>query len=492
MRKRVVLVFPKIIKGWQAQPRMSLPLSLLSIATPALEAGFDVKIIDQRVEPRWEKILRSELEQKPLCVGITTMTGQQLRKALEISRLVKEHSDTPVIWGGPHASLLPEQTLRNECIDIIARGEAEATFPELLAALETHKPLSSVKGIWYRENGIIHSTSERQDVDLNTLSPPAYHLIDINKYFRLLWGVEYLDFYTSRGCPHQCAFCYNTAFNRMRWRMMEPELVIQRIKDLVSRYQVKGIVFNDSNFFLDMTRARAIIAGLLEADLRINLSHINIDFFTLSRMEEQDFALLAKARCKDLPIAVESGSRRIQELIKKPVDPQALRAVNRRLKQYDIAVKYGFMMGIPTETKADLSESLELAFHLIDENPNADASFNIYTPFPGTGLFDLAVKHGLRFPQNTEEWATFNYRKLAQGGPWLTPEMRHLVEVFDFCTFFITDRRLVKPYEKRNHFISLISRLYTPVARMRLKHLWDAFPIEVMLAKALGLYARQD
>ena len=122
MSKRVVLVYPRIIKGWQAQPRVAIPMSLLCIATPVMDGGYDVKIIDQRVEPRWRSVLKEELRKDPICVGVSSMTGPQLRHALEISKIAKEYGNAPVIWGGIHPSLLPEQTLRNDNIDIVVQG----------------------------------------------------------------------------------------------------------------------------------------------------------------------------------------------------------------------------------------------------------------------------------------------------------------------------------------------------------------------------------
>ena len=182
MNKRVVLVYPHIIEGWQARPRMAMPMSLLCIATPVMNAGYDVKIIDQRVEPRWESILRQELQKDPLCVGVSSMTGPQLRHALDISKMVKEYGNSPVIWGGTHASLLPDQTLKNENIDIVVQGEGEETFPELVEALDGKRPLSTVKGIWYKENGHIKNTGMRPFIDLNKQPPLPYHLIDLKKY----------------------------------------------------------------------------------------------------------------------------------------------------------------------------------------------------------------------------------------------------------------------------------------------------------------------
>lgn len=492
MSKRVVLVYPHIIKGWQAHPRVAIPMSLLCIATPVINAGYDVNILDQRIEPRWRSILKQELRKDPICVGISSMTGPQLRHALEISKIAKEYGNAPVVWGGIHPSLLPAQTLENEDIDIVVQGEGEETFLELVQALEGKRPLSTVKGIWYKENGHIKSTGTRPFIDLNKQPPLPYHLTDLRKYTRTMFGIEHLNFFTSRGCPHQCTFCVNAAFDKKRWRAMDPDLVVQRIKDFVKTYHVKGLVFNDSNFLSDLHRGRLILQGIIRENLNVLISKINIDIHTILRIEEDDFALLQKAGCRRLPVAVESGSEKIQTLLKKPVDTQRLLEVNRNLKKFDMVPAYLFMMGFPTETKEDLNESVSLAFRLIDENPKADTSFNVYTPFPGTELFDMTLKHGLHVPKRVEDWAAFNYRNLTQGAPWLSEEMRRIVEMLDFCIFFIGKRPFLEPYEKTSPLVSLLCNLYAPLARRRVKHFWSRFPIEIKIAKYLGLYAKQD
>jgi radical SAM superfamily enzyme YgiQ (UPF0313 family) len=492
MRKRVALVYPRIVKGWQARPRNAMPMSLLCIAPPAINAGYDVTIIDQRTEPEWKARLEEELQREPVCVGISSMTGPQLRHALDISRIVKEHGDTPVVWGGTHASLLPAQTLENRNIDIIVQGEGEETFPELLEALDGKRPLSTVKGIWYKENGRPKNTEMRPFVDPNAHPPLPYHLIDLRKCTRRMFGIEHLDFFTSRGCPHQCTFCYNAAFHKKRWRPMDPDVALRMIRDFVQGHNVKGLFFNDSNFFFDLHRGRRILEGMIKEDLNVSIANINIDFLTLLKMDEKDFELLQSAHCRRLPVAVESGSKRIQHLLKKPIDVPRLLEMNRTLKKFDMAPHYAFMMGFPTETKEELAESFSLAFKLLDENPKADTSFNIFTPFPGTELFDITVKHGLQPPERLEDWFSFHYRNLTRGAPWLSEEMRHLVGTLDFCAFFMGNRPFLQPFEQTSPLVSFLGKMYAPLARLRVKNFWHQFPAEMKLAKLLGLYARED
>ncbi len=492
MKKCVLLVYPHVSAGWQVQPTAAIPTGLLCLAPPLISEGYDVKIIDLRVEPDWRSVLQQELEKHPICVGVSSMTGPQLRHALEVSRIVREHNHSPVVWGGTHASLLPAQTLDNGNIDIIVQGEGEETFLELVQALDGKRPLSTVRGIWYKENAETKNTGARPLIDLNKQPPVPYHLIDLKKFARKMYGVEHLDFFTSRGCPYQCTFCYNVTFHNKRWRPMDPDLVVQRLKDLVQTYQVRGLYFNDSNFFVDLNRGRKILEGMIRENLNVLISRINIDFHSIIKMSEEDFVLLQRAGCKRFPVSIESGSERIRTLLKKPIDVPRILEINRFLTRFDMVPSYSFMMGFPTETRDELHESVALAFRLLDENPKAETSFNIYTPFPGTELFDLTVAHGLRPPQRLEDWGAFTYRNLTQGAPWLSAEMRRLVEMLDFCNFFVGKKTFHESFAATNPLGAALTAVYAPVAQQRMRHFWSRFPVEIKLAKRLKLYARQD
>ena len=438
------------------------------------------------------KRLAEELRRDPVCIGVSSMTGPQLRYALEVSRIVKQHGSTPVVWGGTHPSLLPRQTVTDESIDIVVEGEGEETFPELVQALDGKRSLSSVLGLWYKEDGRPVNTGPRPFTDLDKLPPPPYRLIDLTKHSRIIFGIPNMEFITSRGCPHCCAFCYNVAFNKRRWRAMDPDLVVRRIREFVDQYKVKGLYFNDSNFFFDIARGRKIIEGMLQDDRGVIISKINFDVFTLLQVDGSIYELLEKAHCRWLPVSVESASKKIQNLIRKPADVQQLLELNRELKRFDMSPHYAFMMGFPTETREDLWESIELALRLIKENPKSDAVFNIYTPYPGTELFDVVVAHGLKVPQRVEDWAPFQYRNLVQGAAWLSDEMRRTVEMMDFCLNLIGEKEFLDPYRQTSRLASFLCKLYAPVARARIKHFWHHFPVEMKLAKSLGLYAKQQ
>ena len=230
--------------------------------------------------------------------------------------------------------------------------------------------------------------------------------------------------------------------------------------------------------------------GIIKENIDVVISKINIDPVNLFKMTSDDFTLFDKAGCRRLPVAVESGSKKIQRLLKKPVDVKRILDTNRKLKKTSVVPNYLFMMGFPTETKDDLSESVALAFRLIDENPDAGIFFNIYTPYPGTELFDMATQYGLHFPQCVEDWIGFNYRNLTQNAPWLSEEMREIVKMIDFCSFFIGQRPMIRPTEETSKLATILGKMYAPFARKRVEKFLYGFPIEIKLAKFFRLYGK--
>jgi len=464
----------------------------LCLAAPLRRRGYEVRILDQRVEPDWRAILRQELEKRPVCVGVSSMTGPQIRHALEISRMAKAHGAAPVVWGGIHPTILPAQTLANESIDIVVQGEGEESFPELVDAIDEGRSLRGVRGIWFKEDGRIQHTGRRPHAVLGEQPPLDYDLLDLKKYLRIISGVGHLNFLTSRGCTRTCTFCFTAAAGSKRWRAMDADLAVERIASAVRTCGIRGVTFIDNDFFADMDRGRRILHGLIREGLDLRVSKISIPPDTLLSMHEDDLALLAEAGCRRLTIAIESGSPRMQDLLNKRTDLEAIRALNRRLRGSPLVPHYLFMIGLPTETREDLAASVSLALELLEDNPEGNAFFNIYTPFPGTRLFDVAVQHGLRPPERLEDWAASDYRNPTQGAPWLSAEMRRLVEMLDFCAFFVGKKSGLQSTDNSNPLVRLLCRGYAPVARVRMRHLWGGFPVEVKLARLAGLYARQD
>ena len=130
MRDKVVLFYPPY-EG----PPLGPPLSLLSLASPLVGAGFRVSVVDGSIEADFKNALAREIPDS-LCLGISLLTGHMIRSAIDTSRFVRQlRPELPIIFGGWHPSLLPEQTLEEDFVDILVRGQGEKTLLETAVQL---------------------------------------------------------------------------------------------------------------------------------------------------------------------------------------------------------------------------------------------------------------------------------------------------------------------------------------------------------------------
>lgn len=479
----IILIQPKIGEWDYIKTHPSLPLSLLHAAT-LTDKEYQIKLIDQRTDKQWEKQLVNELRKQPILAGTTSMTGIQIKHALRASKIIKQASDTPVVWGGVHPSLLPAQTLRNDDIDIVIQGEGEITLYELVKALEHNKTPEGIKGVWYKENGKIKNNPEREFIDLNKLPEIPYHLIDVCKYMPKSKGRSTIYMQTSRGCPFQCTYCYNNILNKRKWRALNPEKTIKRIKTAVEDFGAENIYFVDDNLFIDLNRAKTIFESIIEEKLNITWEAQGVRIATVLQMSEKYLAMLEKSGCMQLRMGAESGSARILDLIEKGITPQQSIEVNQKLKPFNIIAHFDFLCGFPSETMEELRETTKLIMTLLDGNPNARISpVHCYTPQPGTELFDYAVKNGFKPPENLEGWIDY--------GSNTTHIHRNRKEIFEslhLVSMFLDtkSRELVG-----SKVVKLFAELYRPVARWRVKNFSFKFMIETKLREVLlKLYER--
>lgn len=466
----IVLIQP-IMGEWDSvRSNPTLPLSLLHTAT-LVSKEYEIKIIDQRLDKNWEKKLKKELKKNPLCVGTSAITGRPIHSALLASQIVKNESDVPVIWGGIHASLLSEQTLKNKNIDIVVREEGEVTFYELVKSLDKEKPLKGIKGIWYKERGLIKANQDRPFVDLNKLPEIPYHLINIKNYTSKFRGVPTIPIQTSRGCPNQCTYCYNVVFNKRCWRALNTENTIKRIKKVVDDFKIKSIFFTDDEFFVDLNRSKEILENILEERIDIILQIQGTCATSIKKMDKKYLKLLENSGCKELRIGAESGSIRILKLIRKGITPRQIILVNKKLKSFDISPYFDFMCGLPTEKIEDLKKTVKLALRLLRENQNARISpIHCYTPWPGTELFDLAISNGFIPPSKLEDWINYDFKTTK-----VFNEKKDFLESLNLVSLFVDkkSRDLVN-----SSLLRVFAEFYRPIARFRMEKLFLNFMIE--------------
>ena len=364
-RKKLLLINPvnKDVTGLTINPSSTFPplgLGIIAALTPNI---FKIKLIDENFE-------NFKYEDADL-VGITAFTSVANR-AYEIAALYR-NKNIPVIMGGIHASMVPEETL--EYVDSVVIGEAESIWPTLIKDFLNNKLKKKYEGV--------HLDLE------NTVIPNRK--IYSNKY---LFGT----LQTSRGCPMDCYFCSVSAFNGRKYRQRPYEEVLDELEQMPQRM----IFFVDDNILgygkSAEERTINLFKGMVERKLNKTwFCQASLNFGS----NEEVIKWAAKAGCKMVFLGLESADPEELKVMDKKLNLQLdyERAFNK-INKYKIAVLGAFIFGSDSETK----ESMYRKVKYILKNRIDVIQTTILTPLPGTRLFKELQQNerliNIDFPQD--------------------------------------------------------------------------------------------
>jgi anaerobic magnesium-protoporphyrin IX monomethyl ester cyclase len=473
MKKKVVLFFPPY-----DGPPLGAPACLLALASPLLAAGFRVSIVDATIVPDFERVIACEIEDA-LCLGVSLLTGPMIRTAMRVSRQVKSlRPELPVVFGGWHPSLLPDQTLQCELVDVVVRGQGELTLVEVAQRLAGHEQLSGVRGTSHKERGRVVHELERPVENLNKLPPPAYHLADFDAYEQLC-GVREAGYASSVGCPYACNYCTDQVFYKRRFNAYRVERVVADVTDLVERYRLAEVAFLDSNFPVDVKRALAIARGLLEARVKFRWT-VQASTDLLCRMSDDEVCLLAESGLRHMGFGTESASQEVLALMnKKHQRINGMFETARKTEAAGMRVTFNVILGYPGETEADRVETFSIMSDIARRHANVSFSPNVFTPYPGIPIWPQLKEMGLREPQSLEEWAD-----VALGNnllPWLQGEdlnrLRRMLE------YFLLNNQMRRIQAGAPRLGRGFRRALGVPLRWRLRNNHYAFPWELWLAR---------
>jgi anaerobic magnesium-protoporphyrin IX monomethyl ester cyclase len=473
-RKDILLVFPG---KWHA-PDPQVPLALLYLASSLEQEGFAVRILDMRLED-----FRSFDIGNPVFVGISCMSGLQIKYALEFARHVRLRNPfTPLVWGGVHPTLLPEQTASSDYVDIVVRGEGELIINDLANAIAENQPLDDVAGITYSLRGLIKNNPPGEVIDLNAL-PIAlpYDLLQMDKYPSIKSGRFHIQ--TSRGCPHRCGFCYNTNFNKNKWRAKSSIRVLDEIQYILDRFPDTKIIDPiDDNVFVDRKRVEEICQGIIERKLGVQW-RANCRFDYLSTYDKDFLQLLERSGCTELDFGGESGSSRLQELICKDVTSEQMLKSVENLGRWAPSIEpfVSWMSGLPSETDEDLNQTFDLMDKMSQVNPKTQHyGIFVYTPFPSPVMGYLPKE--FKAPQSLEEWG--NIHVFHFDPPWHSKaqiEKLHTISAVTRLAFYPQSR-----IRERDLAYKMAYAVINKIERYRWRKRNFAFPIELKIADALA------
>jgi len=268
---KILLINPPwyFVEG-KKSPTFSLGIAY--IASVLKNEGHDVFLIDADAEGiRWKPLENKIKKLNPDFVGLTSTTVT-FESALKTAEIVKKiNRKIFVCIGGPHVSATPEETLKNNYIDCVVRGEGENTVKHLVKSLENKKSLDNVQGISFKKGKKIKHNNNREFIeDLDSLPFPARDLLPMKQVDRTLWGHPAGHILSSRGCPNMCVFCASHLVFGKRARFRSSKNIVDEIEELVKKYNIKRFAFSDDTFTLDPTRVSEICSDIIKRKLDVN------------------------------------------------------------------------------------------------------------------------------------------------------------------------------------------------------------------------------
>jgi anaerobic magnesium-protoporphyrin IX monomethyl ester cyclase len=475
MSRKIVLFYPPY-----DGPPLGAPACLLSLAAPLRDAGFQVALIDAKIEPNWLNVVLRELRDA-LCLGISVLTGPMIRGAIRMATAVKkELPNVPVIFGGWHPSLLPGQTLQEKFVDAVVRGQGELTLLEVAENLAVGKTYHGVHGVSSKQFGLPQHAPERRVALLDDLPMPAFEMANFDAYERVS-GERKLAYATSVGCPYACNYCTDMVFYKRRFNALEAPRVVAEVTDLVERYRIEEVAMLDSNLPVDWRRARDIARGFLDSKIKFRWTfQASTDF--LCRMSDDDVRLLGGSGVTHMGFGTESTAASVLKLMNKRhqrVDEMYETA--RKAAIGGIHVTYNLIFGYPGETEADRIETLRTMSDIARQFWNVSFSPNIFTPYPGIPIWGQLREMGMREPQSLEEWAELPLGRNVL--PWL--QGKELDRLWRMLEFFLLNNQLRKATKDHPRLRTGIRRALGAPLRWRLRSNQYSWPWELWVGRKL-------
>ena len=444
------------------RPSAGLPVGLLSIAAMLEKNGFPVEVLDGQVDLErpvtpasgnrfhmglsWDALAREIGVRKPDIIGITCPFTTQAENALQAADIARRAMPEAVIAvGGNHPSARPNEFFtKTAAVDIVCLGEGEYTLLDIALSVREGGSWADIPGTFVRNGEGVRVNLERPRIaNLDDLPFPAYHLVDMEAYFRIQ-GMGWSDrpgppvdgseravsVITSRGCPFNCVFCSIHLHMGRKWRAHSVEYVLSHIEHLISKYGITHVHFEDDNISANVKRFKGMLDGFLGIGAPFTWDTPNgVRVDTLSK---EILADCKKSGCVYLVFGVESGNQKVLNgIVDKKLDLDDVIRAAAWCRETALDAMSFFVIGFPGETTKEMLDTVDFALRLQREYDVSPGLF-VATPLPGTRLEQDFVERGLiegSLPPETLSRITHGDLTI-DGGTFTKEEVRRIRESF--------------------------------------------------------------
>ena len=400
------------------------------IATFVRRAGCSVDVLDANAEEFGPEETAEQIVEADPTLTVVVVYGHNPSASTQVmpsaraicTSLKRINPEARVLLVGGHVAALPERTLREEEADFVCQGEGVYTILDLLHALKTPRPdFSEVRDLWYWENGNIKTGPSAYLVkDLDSEMPGlAWDLLPMEKYrahnwhcFGNLQRQPYAALYTTFGCPYHCSFCCiqapfkngERALGHKKsvktYRSWNPKVVIAQIDKLVQNYGVRNIKFADEMFVLNARHVLGICDLIIERGYDLNLwAYARVDSVRTKMLDK-----LKQAGFNWIALGIESGSHRVRHDAHKGFREDDVHKAIELVRRAGIHVIGNYMFGLPEDDLETMQATLDLAVELNCEFAN----FASAMAYPGSELYDIAVREGWPLPEHWNGYSQYS------------------------------------------------------------------------------------
>ncbi|MCS6804815.1 MAG: radical SAM protein [Acidobacteriota bacterium] len=488
-KKNIVLFNPSPYpKTGRVRMFSNLPLGLLCASALLDAEGYRVHIISEDGNPNYlDEILYYAKD--AVLLGVSSMTGPQIRGGLEASKAVKEaYPQIRTVWGGVHPSILPKETCQNPYVDIVVKGYGEMTLWELVHRLEADEPLEQCLGICFKQDGQIIETPDRPMFDFDKIPPIPFHLVDMEEYIeQTKSGERMINYITSYGCPLDCTFCSEPLTSQRRWKGKSPQRVVDEVERLWREYKIDCLKICDDNFFVDKRRVAAICQELIDRKIQIKWGRVPGRCDTLGRYPDELWQLMRRSGFYHVYFGLDSGSDvALRKMKGRQTNEDAFKLIDR-CKEHGVRLSASVITGMPFTQEKDgvtyedeFVQTVDMIRACLDRYRKFPIHLYTYTPYPGSEKFKESLEWGLTVPDRLEGWIEFYHRKTLV--PWLTKNQKNFDKYFVLLRDIYSGQKL----NHKNPLKAAVYRLIYWSTVWRWKHRFFRFPVEYMLLRAAG------
>ncbi|MBI4116666.1 radical SAM protein [Candidatus Pacearchaeota archaeon] len=413
------------------------PLGLAYIAAVVRERGFEVKILEANAFDLNHEQIKEAIEKYFPDYVAMTGASSMMDEITELCALLPEN--LKVIFGGIHASSMPDDVLKNyPRIDILVRGEGEEAIVEILSG----KSLEKIDGVSFRKKGrIIHNKDAKFIEDLDSLPFPARDLLPMNKYFSFEARKYPIDYIVSgRGCPYRCIFCADFITSGRKLRARSAKNIVDEIGHLVENYGVQEIDFQDDNFTLYADRIKEFCDLMIKTGLNKKVvwkvaNGVRCDKLSLPMLKH-----MKQAGCYMLSLGIESGNQEILNKMRKAEKLEDIKNAARWCREAGIETRGLFIFGLLGENENTMQDTIDFAKSL----PLDTATFHVCIPMPKTEYWEIIKREGQLLDVGWDKYTAYSEGAFRHGS--VTPELMSKMQKKAYKEFYLRPEFILRRF----------------------------------------------